>query len=119
MGVREELDALKFRLKLKTDEELATMLNTTKVSIDKWVSRKKIPEKWKRIINLQFGDTSISNNQNSVIIGGDNSGNIINSSVPVSSEFMEVVELYNKYGNTELANRFKEQLLKIKEVMGD
>lgn len=54
MGVREELDDLKFRLRLKTDEELATVLNTTKVSIDKWISRKDIPQKWRRIIELQF-----------------------------------------------------------------
>jgi hypothetical protein len=54
MGVREELDDLKFRLRLKTDEELAVALNTTKVSIDKWISRKDIPQKWRRIIELQF-----------------------------------------------------------------
>lgn len=54
MTVREELDDLKFRLRLKTDEELAVALNTSKGSIDRWISRKDIPQKWRRIIELQF-----------------------------------------------------------------
>ncbi|WP_297921106.1 hypothetical protein [uncultured Campylobacter sp.] len=54
MTVREELDDLKFRLRLKTDEELAVALNTSKGSIDRWISRKTIPQKWRRIIELQF-----------------------------------------------------------------
>lgn len=54
MTVREELDDLKFRLRLKTDEELAVALNTSKGSIDRWISRKTIPQKWRRILELQF-----------------------------------------------------------------
>lgn len=54
MSVRQVLDELKFSLRIKTDEELAEMLNTSKAAIDKWITRKAIPEKWKRIIDLQF-----------------------------------------------------------------
>ncbi len=54
MTVRDELDDLKFRLRLKTDQQLAVALNTTKVSIDKWISKKAIPQKWRRIIELQY-----------------------------------------------------------------
>lgn len=54
MTVRDELDDLKFRLRLKTDQQLAVALNTTKVSIDKWISKKVIPQKWRRIIELQY-----------------------------------------------------------------
>lgn len=60
MTVRDELNDLKFRLRLKTDEELAVVLNTSKASIDRWISRKEIPQKWRRIIEMQFGDVNKS-----------------------------------------------------------
>lgn len=121
MSVREELDDLKFRLKLRTDEELANVLNTSKSAMDKWISKKEIPQKWRRIIELQFpkvGDNSFSSNTNSVIVNGNNSGSIINGhQMKVSDEFMEVAELFKKYGNGELLKQWKENLLKIKEFM--
>lgn len=81
MDVREELDNLKFRLRLRTDEELATVLNTTKTAIDKWINRKEIPQKWRRIINLQFPSdvTNINSMQGHIINGNqhnENSGNV-------------------------------------------
>lgn len=128
----ENLEAILARIRaiigVKTDKQMAEILQIPYSTINTWKDRKKIPngklfEIASRInISPEYllnGDTTISNNQNSVIIGGDNSGNIINSSVPVSGEFMEVVELYNKYGNSEMAKKFKEQLLKVKEAMGE
>jgi SOS-response transcriptional repressor LexA len=46
MTAREELDQIKQSWALKTDEELAIKLQTTKFNIDSWVKRNKIPEKW-------------------------------------------------------------------------
>lgn len=73
MTVRDELDDLKFRLRIKTDEELAVVLNTSKVSIDKWINRKEIPQKWRRIIEMQFNGINVSNgrfiNGNNVSVG--------------------------------------------------
>ena len=66
----------------------------------------------------KVGD-SFSNNANSVIVNGNNSGSIINGhQVKVSDEFMEVAELFKKYGNGELLKKWKEDLLKIKDFMG-
>lgn len=61
MTAREELDQIKQSWALKTDEELAIKLNTTKFNIDSWVKRNKIPEKWQLIIrqmsNSQLPET--------------------------------------------------------------
>lgn len=46
MNAREKLDELKDLWGLKTDEELASKLDTQKTNIDSWVKRDKIPEKW-------------------------------------------------------------------------
>ena len=46
MTAREELDKIKLEWNLKTDEELAKKLETSKNNIDSWVKRDKIPEKW-------------------------------------------------------------------------
>lgn len=117
MTARQELDNLKFRLKAKTDGELAEILGTSKSSIDRWISRKEIPQKWKKIIELQFGDVSISSNTNSVIVNGSNNENIINShQVSVSNELMEVIELFKEYGNAKILSKFKNELSKIKEI---
>jgi phage repressor protein C with HTH and peptisase S24 domain len=46
MTAREELDKIKLEWNLKTDEELAKKLETSKNNIDSWIKRDKIPEKW-------------------------------------------------------------------------
>jgi len=58
MTAREELDQIKQSWALKTDEELATKLKTTKFNIDSWVKRNKIPEKWQLIIG-QMSNTQL------------------------------------------------------------
>ena len=91
MTVRDELDDLKFRLRIKTDEELAVVLNTSKVSIDKWINRKEIPQKWRRIIEMQFNGVNVSNghfiNGNNVSVG--------NYHIGQSSAKDEDIELIN------------------------
>ncbi|WP_442765867.1 LexA family transcriptional regulator [Sulfurospirillum cavolei] len=58
MTAREELDKIKQLWALKTDEELAVKLKTTKFNIDSWVKRNKIPEKWQLIIG-QMSNTRL------------------------------------------------------------
>ncbi len=46
MNAREKLNKLKDLWGLRTDSELADFLETSKLNIDSWVKRDKIPEKW-------------------------------------------------------------------------
>lgn len=46
MTAREKLNELRQLWALRTDDELAVKLETTKFNIDSWVKRDKIPEKW-------------------------------------------------------------------------
>ena len=46
MNAREKLDEIKDLWGLRTDEELAKKLEISKETINSWLSRKKIPEKW-------------------------------------------------------------------------
>lgn len=46
MNAREKLDEIKVLWGLRTDEELAKKLEISKETINSWLSRKKIPEKW-------------------------------------------------------------------------
>ena len=92
MTVRDELNDLKFRLRLKTDEELAVVLNTSKASIDRWISRKEIPQKWRRIIEMQFNDINVSNGH---FINGNNVSVGRNYHIWQSSAKDEDIELIN------------------------
>lgn len=46
MNAREKLDKIKADWELRTDEELAKKLEISKETINSWVKRNKIPEKW-------------------------------------------------------------------------
>ena len=114
MNVRDELDDLKFRLRLKTDEELATILNTTKVSIDKWISRKEIPQKWRRIIELQFSGGNIIHGGNNQI-GYSNIQNNGTNETDRSEMWAEFVKLFDEYGSNAMLRKFIERLEEEKE----
>lgn len=96
MTVRDELNDLKFRLRLKTDEELAVVLNTSKASIDRWISRKEIPQKWRRIIEMQFNGVNVSNghfiNGNNVSVGNYHIGQNTVSSNAAEELISAVIE---------------------------
>ena len=67
MTARDELDKIKQSWALKTDEELAVKLKTTKFNIDSWVKRNKIPEKWTLKIG-QLSNVSIPSSQTTISI---------------------------------------------------
>lgn len=111
MTVREELDDLKFRLRLKTDEELAVALNTSKGSIDRWISRKDIPQKWRRIIELQFKGSNIINSQ----IGNRNTQNNGMGEFDRNGAWKEFMDLFNEFGSNAMLKKFIERLKEEKE----
>ena len=50
MHARHFLNSIKQELDLNTDEELAKFLGASKSSLDKWIQRDTVPDKWKFII---------------------------------------------------------------------
>lgn len=46
MKVRDFVNTLKEKYNLSSDEQLAVHLGVTKASIDKWIQRNKVPDKW-------------------------------------------------------------------------
>lgn len=128
----ENLEAVLARIRaiigIKTDKQMAEFLKIPYSTINTWKDRQKIPKgkllEIANIINttpeylLKGESTTISNNQSSVIIAGNNSGNIINDTqTEVSPELMEVIKLYKEYGNNKMLEKFKNEILKIKEAM--
>lgn len=62
MNAREKLNELKDLWGLRTDNELADFLETSKLNIDSWVKRDKIPEKWELKIRQMHENKSTPNN---------------------------------------------------------
>lgn len=60
MSAREKLNELKELWGFKTDNELADFLETSKLNIDSWVKRDKIPEKWELKIRQMHDNKSNS-----------------------------------------------------------
>nr|DAP45015.1 MAG TPA: Repressor protein CI [Caudoviricetes sp.] len=60
MSAREKLNELKELWGVKTDNELAYFLETSKLNIDSWVKRDKIPEKWELKIRQMHDNKSNS-----------------------------------------------------------
>ena len=62
MNAREKLNKLKDLWVLRTDSELADFLETSKLNIDSWVKRDKIPEKWELKIGQMHESKPASSN---------------------------------------------------------
>ncbi|AQW87112.1 putative transcriptional regulator [Campylobacter pinnipediorum subsp. caledonicus] len=117
---------LRWLFEVKTDKELAVAMNVPYKTLNGWKDRKSIPTKrlidvsQDNLVSLEWlldGKGNYSDIQNSVIVNGSNSGNIVNSHQhKVSSELMEFIELFEEYGNNKILQEFKDKLLKIKEV---
>lgn len=50
MKVREYINKIKEQYKLVSDEQLAVKIGVSKASIDKWIQRNKVPDKWMVIL---------------------------------------------------------------------
>lgn len=51
MDARKELNQAKIDLNISTDQELADILKVNKSSINNWVKRNSIPERWRMVIS--------------------------------------------------------------------
>lgn len=111
MNARKKLDELKDLWGLRTDEELANKLNIPKNTINTWIRRGSIPEKWELKI-IQMNDKSIVGNSNIQVIGHKNSVNSTSN-----QKYSELFELIEQYATPKLIEEFKFKLLKIKEVV--
>lgn len=110
MDAREKLDELKNLWGLRTDEELAEKLDIPKNTINTWVRRKNIPEKWE----LKIGQMNhISGNNNIQVSGNANAINGASS----HSKYAELFSLIENYATPKLIEEFTAKLLKIKEVV--
>lgn len=69
MKAREKLDEIKALWGLKTDEELSKKLEISKETINSWIKRDKIPEKWELKIGQmnQISSSEPANTLNSHI----------------------------------------------------
>ncbi len=68
MSAREKLNELKELWGFKTDNELADFLETSKLNIDSWVKRDKIPEKWELKIRQMHDNKSNSDDADLYLI---------------------------------------------------
>lgn len=127
----QEIDYIFFKIKeklgVKEDKELAGILDIPYKTINNWRYTKKIPKE--RILKIAkkidmsadelVGKNILSNNTNSIVVNGSNSGKLINKhqETKVDDSLMEFIELFKQYGNEALLSKFKDELLKIKKVM--
>ena len=58
MNARNFLDVIKKELNVNTDEELSQLIGTSKSSLDKWIQRNKVPDKWKYVIKEKLSSES-------------------------------------------------------------
>nr|WP_314470171.1 helix-turn-helix domain-containing protein [uncultured Campylobacter sp.] len=126
MNADEIIGRLRFCLGAKNDTELAEILEIPYKTLATWKTRGVVPmSRIQNIVNEKnisldwlLNGTHISNNTNSVIVNGSNNGSIVNGhQTEVTPDFMEVIELYKQYGNTKTLQNFKNEILKIKNLM--
>lgn len=115
MEVRQILNQVKEAYGVSSDEELAIKLGISKASIDKWIQRNKIPDKWKIILgqmshlDFNFG-IQIANN--STINGNVN---INTSEFNHSEDIKELISLL-KYAPSDFITTVIERLRKFKSL---
>lgn len=126
----ENLEAVLARIRavlgVKTDKQMSEILDIPYGTLDMWKVRKKIPKGRFLEIAAKLNVTpeylqsgvNISNNTNSVVVNGSNSGTINNGhhQTEVSKELMEVIELFKEYGNTKILQNFKNEIIKLKNA---
>ncbi|MDD3467902.1 MAG: helix-turn-helix domain-containing protein [Campylobacterales bacterium] len=113
MEAREKLDKIKVEWGLKTDDELANKLGIPKNTLNTWIRRKNIPEKWE----LKIGQMNTIVGNGNIHISGK--GNSVNTAPQSKSEYRELFALIEEYATPKLIEEFKVKLLKIKEIIDD
>lgn len=136
------ISRLKYHFGVKKDTELAKKLDIPYRTFNTWKTRKEIPSSRLSDIavreNLSLDwiisgkglgsfraftreDNVTAENikvKNGVYVGGNNKGDIKNGhKQDINSDMEEFLELFKKYGNETLLEKFKNELLKIKDIM--
>lgn len=120
----EKVAQMKRIFDVKTDEELANEMGVSIFTVRNWKQRGDVPKKYELKIlkeqGIRLSDTKISNNTNSIIVNGSNHGNIANGhQTEVSTELMELIELFKEYGNNAILKKWKNELENLKEIIGE
>lgn len=121
MNARDFLNAIKQELNLDTDEELSTYIGASKSSLDKWVQRNKVPDKWKFIIKEKVEKGS--NNHNQIrIVGDNNHSNIVNGDIHINisqfdhkKDIEEIIRLL-PYAPSKFLEKLKTKLRTFEEL---
>lgn len=110
INVRDVLDELKFKLKIKTDAHLAEYLGVSQHALTKWISRDELPSKWQiKIEKIQKGE-------NGITFVGNNNGHLNINHINCQDELKEIMELLVKYASPAYLQNIKETLLKMKNL---
>lgn len=115
MEAREFLNQIKEKYGVSSDEELAVKLGTSKASIDKWIQRNTIPDKWKIILGQKShldSNLGIQIANNSTINGNVN---INTSEFNHSEDIKELINLL-KYAPSDFITTVIERLRKFKSL---
>lgn len=83
MNARDFLNAIKQELNLQTDEELSKWLGASKASLDKWIQRDNVPDKWMFIIKEKV-EKGVKNHNQVKIVGDNNQSHILNGDVHIN-----------------------------------
>lgn len=112
------LQTLKKHFNVKTNLELAEILNCSKGQIDRWASSNKMPKKQLERIKKQISMNESFNN-----FYGDNNNfytnnytTNISSCENTNSQLEELIILLKQYGNQSIYNEIRDRLLQIKEI---
>lgn len=121
MDTRTFLNSIKEEMNLKTDEELSQYIGASKSSLDKWIQRNRVPDKWKFIIKekLEVGPSYIKNvrvldyqDQNNTLIGRIH---VDLSQFDHKEDIQEIIRLL-PYASGEFLNKVKRKLRSFKEL---
>ncbi len=115
MTVREELDELKFQLKIKTDSALAEYLGVSPSALTKWLSRDDLPYKWQ----IKIQTIKNNKNENGILVVKNNGKISINTSTfNHSGQIQEIIQLL-QYSPPAYLDVIKKKLEKYKEMMNE
>jgi hypothetical protein len=88
LKVRDFVNTLKEKYNLSSDEQLAVHLGVTKASIDKWIQRNKVPDKWMLKLGQIEQEDNMSHTQ--IIIPSQLSFNLSNKEIEILQAYREL-----------------------------
>jgi hypothetical protein len=93
LDYREILLKLKIHFGVESNKELAEKLNISEAGIKEWNRRKKVPDRYLKMLETTNQVNSNNQNSNNISINGNNHGHInINSSDEMSMEICKEIK---------------------------